>query len=144
MFLNQWHFLSCMDSIDKAILKELEQDARKSFLSIAKKLKVSEGTIRQRVQKLKLKGIIQKFTVKVKDKTTAIVGIQIRTGIKIKDTLDTMHKLDIDSVYALTGRFDILCVIKADTFEDTNDMIEMLRSVEGVIHTETFTVLKEY
>lgn len=42
-----------MDGIDKKIIDSLKNDSRTPFLSIAKKIGVSEGTIRQRVEKKK-------------------------------------------------------------------------------------------
>jgi len=44
-----------IDEIDKKIIEFLQEDGRMPFLEIAKKLKLSESTIRKRVENLKEK-----------------------------------------------------------------------------------------
>ncbi|RLI20504.1 transcriptional regulator, partial [Candidatus Bathyarchaeota archaeon] len=50
--------MSSLDKMDEKILKMLEEDGRKPFTEIAEKLKVSESTVRKRVQALQKKGVI--------------------------------------------------------------------------------------
>ena len=52
-----------IDSIDKRILQRLVNDARKPSLDIAKELKISEGTVRVRLKKLKAKKIILRYGI---------------------------------------------------------------------------------
>ncbi|MEM2338294.1 MAG: AsnC family transcriptional regulator, partial [Candidatus Bathyarchaeia archaeon] len=54
-----------IDEVDQKILKLLQEDARLPFLEIAQKLRLSESTIRKRVQALKEKGVIKRFTVEI-------------------------------------------------------------------------------
>jgi hypothetical protein len=48
-----------MDRLDYEILSVLQQDGRRSFTEIGKKLGVSEGTIRKRVMRLVDDGVIR-------------------------------------------------------------------------------------
>ena len=48
-----------LDDIDRKIILELQEDARRQFKIIAKKLRVSEGTIKNRVTRLKNRGILK-------------------------------------------------------------------------------------
>jgi Lrp/AsnC family transcriptional regulator for asnA, asnC and gidA len=41
-----------LDTLDKVIIDELQDDGRRPYSEIASKLKVSEGTVRKRVKKL--------------------------------------------------------------------------------------------
>ena len=41
-----------LDELGQKIIKELQEDARQSFREIGRKLKVSEGTVRNRVKSL--------------------------------------------------------------------------------------------
>jgi len=54
-----------LDKIDIEILHILQQNSSKPFVDIADKLGVTDGTIHQRVKKLKKMEIIKKFTVKL-------------------------------------------------------------------------------
>lgn len=71
-----------IDELDLKILKLLEEDGRLAFMDIAKKLRLSESTIRKRVQALKDNGVIKRFTVEIDPakiglNTVAIVGIDV-------------------------------------------------------------------
>ncbi|MFH1316377.1 MAG: Lrp/AsnC family transcriptional regulator [Candidatus Woesearchaeota archaeon] len=132
-----------MDETDEKILEELTQDARKPFLQIAKKLKVSEGTIRKRVNDMVKNKHIKKFTINVTGNISAIVGIQTNPHVRTDDIVKKLKYIKVHRIYELTGRFDILCLISSKTMEKTNEMLESIRSIEGIQHTETFTVLNE-
>lgn len=132
-----------MDKIDRKIISELERNAREPFLQIAKRLDVSEGTIRKRVNDMVEKGIIRNFTINVSGNISAIVGIQTNPHVKTKDIVKELRKLNADKIFELTGRFDILCFISSPTMIEANIMLESIRSIDGILHTETFTVLSE-
>ena len=132
-----------MDELDNQILKELEANAREPFLQIAKKLKVSEGTIRKRVGDLSKKGIIRKFTIDIAGNISAIVGIQTNPHVKTKEIVAKLKLLRVNKIFEITGRFDILCYISSASLEHANTLLEDIRSIDGILHTETFTVLNE-
>ncbi|PVX23110.1 MAG: hypothetical protein CW691_11615 [Candidatus Bathyarchaeum sp.] len=54
-----------MDEIDLEILKELNQDARKSFREIAKKIGVSNQTVINRYNEMKKNGTIQFCSISI-------------------------------------------------------------------------------
>ena len=132
-----------MDSIDEKIIETLREDSRTPFLKISKQLKVSEGTIRQRVKKLQQSGLIRSFTVRTANEVTAIVGIESEPNIETKKIVVELKELGINRIFEVTGRFDVLCFISASSMEKANDVLEAIRSIKGINHTETFTVLKE-
>ena len=130
-----------MDKINNAIISTLRKNSRTPFLKIAQELKVSEGTIRKRVKDLVNNKQIKRFTLETADDTFAIVGIETETKTETKKIVEKIKNLDIDTIYELTGRFDIICMVPTSTMEGVNEILEKIRSTEGVNHTETFTVL---
>ena len=132
-----------MDRLDNDIVKRLRRDARTPFLQIAKELAVSEGTIRKRVKDLIKIKEIKKFTVETAEDTFAIVGIQTETRTQTKSIVEKIKANGVDSIYEVTGRFDIICMVPQLDRERVNEVLEKIRSIEGVNHTETFTVLKK-
>jgi len=132
-----------VDELDKQILLELEKNAREPFLQIAKKVKVSEGTIRKRVSDMMKQGLIKKFTVEVSGNVSAIIGIQTNPHVKTKEIVKRLKDLKVTRIFELTGRFDILCYLSSYSLENVNTIIEEIRAIEGINHTETFTVLNE-
>lgn len=132
-----------MDELDEKILEKLEIDARTPFLQIAKDLQVSEGTIRKRVSQLKQSRIIKQFTIKRDKEATAIVGIVTNPHIQTSEIVKQLKFLKTKVVYEVTGRYDIICTVTAQSLEEANDILENIRTTPGVQQTETFTILKE-
>jgi len=132
------------DNIDELIIKRLSVDSRTSFLSIAKELSISEGTIRQRVAKLFKNGVIKKFTVELGTSAIAIVEIITSSSVPTQKISEKIKKLGVSKVYEVTGKFSIIAIINADDFNKLNSVLEEIRAIDGVIQTETFPVLKDY
>ena len=71
-----------MDKIDLGIIELLSKNSRTPYMSIAKKLKVSESTIRKRVFNLEKKGVIKKYslvvdTAKIGFENIALIGVDV-------------------------------------------------------------------
>jgi Lrp/AsnC family transcriptional regulator, involved in the regulation of lysine biosynthesis len=130
-----------MDNINLKIIEKLRVDARTPFLQIAKQLEVSEGTIRKRVKDLIQDKEIKKFTIETKKDTFAIVGIETETKTETKKIAERIKSYGVNTLYEVTGRFDIICMVPSAEREDVNSMLEHIRTIPGVLHTETFTVL---
>jgi Lrp/AsnC family transcriptional regulator, regulator for asnA, asnC and gidA len=132
-----------MDKLDETIIDILRKDARTPFLQIAKNLKVSEGTIRKRVKLLVQNKKIKKFTIETTQETFAVVGIETQTKTQTKDIVNKINSFGVDHIYEVTGRFDIICMVPSAEREKINDILEKIRTTEGVLHTETFTILQK-
>lgn len=133
-----------MDGIDRKIIDALKNDSRTPFLSIARKINVSEGTIRQRVGKMTAKGIIKKFTIETGIDTKAIIMIETIPKIPTKRISESIMRAGAEKVFEVTGEETIIAQISAENLSKINEIIEKIRAIEGVKETETFPVLKEY
>jgi len=133
-----------MDQIDRVLLEKLSADSRISFLSVAKELGISEGTIRQRVSKLLKKGIIRKFTIELGSSTTAIVEVMTSSKVPTQKISEKIQKLGVKKLFEVAGKISIIAIIQADDLTKLNQLVESIRSIDGVIQTETFPVLKEH
>ncbi|MEM2098129.1 MAG: Lrp/AsnC family transcriptional regulator [Candidatus Bathyarchaeia archaeon] len=130
--------LNAADEIDKKIIQLLEQDSRRSFGEIAKKLKLSESAIRKRVVALQKKGVIKKFTVQVDPAKLGVNSVSI-VGVDVEPTklLDVAQKLcelgEIRSVATSTGDHMIMTEIwTANGRELTRLLAEKIGAIEGV------------
>lgn len=127
-----------LDEMDRKILKILEEDGRKPFTEIAEKLKVSESTIRKRVQALQKKGVIKKFTVKVDPskmgiKTIAIVGVDVDPTKLLEVAQKLCDFKEIKWVATSTGDHMIMTEIwTKDGRELTRLISEKIGVIEGV------------
>lgn len=129
-----------MDQTDEKILEILEQNSRKSYTKIAEQLKVSEGTIRNRIKKLKQKGKIQKFTIeRGNSQYQAFVLTQVNTDFDFTQT----EKLLPNQVkhYEVAGSIDLIIEIQTHSKQKLNQLVDQIREIKGVKETETQVVL---
>ena len=135
-----------IDDVSKAIIEQLQVDGRKSYAEIGKAVGLSEAAVRQRVQKLTESGVMQ--IVAVTDPMQLGFYRQAMIGVRVTgDTLVIADKLAampaVDYVVLTAGTYDILAEVVC---ENDLDLITMLnseiRTLEGVLSTETFVYLK--
>ena len=138
--------LATLDDVSKAIIEQLQTDGRRSYAEIGKAVGLSEAAARQRVQKLIETGVMQ--IVAVTDPLQ--LGFYRQAMVGIRATGDTRALADklaeipaVDYVVLTAGTFDILAeVVCADDDELINLLNSTIRSLDGVISTETFVYLK--
>lgn len=131
-----------MKEVDAEILKQLKDNARKSNLAIAEDLGVSEGTVRKHIADLCEEGIIKQFTISVKSDTAALVEVKTAPNIQTTKIAQHIKHLGVHIVLEVAGDYDIICFITADNLEQMNVLIEKIRTVKGVLSTQTLPVLK--
>ena len=130
--------MSNTDEYDRKIIQMLEQNSRRSFNEISKKLKLSESTVRKRVVALQDKGVIKKFTIQV-DPTKLDVNSVSIVGVDVEPTklLEVAQKLceikEIRSVATSTGDHMIMTEIWAkDGRELTKILSEKIGAMDGI------------
>jgi len=130
--------MSEIDQIDLKVLKMLEEDGRLPFTEMAGKLKLSESTIRKRVQSLQKKGVIRKFTIeidppKIGMRTIAIVGVDVDPTELLEGAQKLCGIKEIRSVATSTGDHMIMTEIwTRDGRELTKLISEKIGKINGV------------
>ncbi|HCB06255.1 MAG TPA: Lrp/AsnC family transcriptional regulator [Nocardioides sp.] len=134
-----------LDEVSKAIITQLQQDGRRSYASIGKVVGLSEAAVRQRVQRLTDAGVMQVVAVtdpmELGFARQAMVGVRV-TG-QIEPVADAIAGLDeVDYVVVTAGSYDLLAEVVAESDEHLLGIIsDQIRSIEGVLSTETFMYL---
>lgn len=131
-----------MDERNVEILKFLKEDGRASYTRIAEEIGVSEGTVRNRVEKMKQDGTIEKFTVETQTEgPKAVVMVKLETGRDIEQVLEKFPgQIQIKEV---TGGYDLILEVERPSNREINDVLDEIRSIDGVDSTETYMVLNE-
>jgi len=136
-----------IDSIDKEILRMLQDDARISFKKIAEKIGVSEATIFVRVKKLRKNGVIKRFTAIVSPdllgkNLTAFVLINTEPK-NLEHVLNALSSMDdVYEVYDVTGAYYVIVKIRTENRKTLAEIIDKIGMIDGVTRTETAIVLK--
>ncbi|MFA6298778.1 MAG: Lrp/AsnC family transcriptional regulator [Nocardioides sp.] len=135
-----------LDEVSKAIIEQLQQDGRRSYAAIGKVVGLSEAAVRQRVQRLVESGVMQ--VVAVTDPLQLGFARQAMIGVNVSGPLegvaDALAGLDeVDYVVITAGRYDLLVEVVCETDEHLLELISSrIRSLDGVVSTETFMYLK--
>ncbi len=136
-----------MDEIDRKIIQILKQNGRATYNEIGKAVRLSEGAVRKRIKELVSSGVIKRFTLKLSlsEWAEAIVLISVNPAIPTSDVSAKLLKLpNVDTVYEVTGEYDIATVISAMSIAEVNECIERIRKIDGVIKTNTMVVLRSW
>ncbi len=134
-----------MDDLDREILDVLRRDARTPYTEIADDLGVSEGTVRNRVERMTSEGIIERFTVATR---TGNVKAMIEVNVKVDvDTHRVSEKIagwdEVDFVWQVSGEEDVVLIVDAADTRGVNDLITQARELEEVQETKTRLILDE-
>lgn len=139
-----------IDGIDKEILRDLMEDARKPILQIANKIGISGAAIHQRLKKLEQAGVIDSSKLIVNNKvlgytTMAFVGIYLEKAANNSDAVRELKKIpEVLECHYTTGNWSILIKIICKDNEHLMQILnKKIQSIEGVSRTETFISLDQ-
>jgi DNA-binding Lrp family transcriptional regulator len=136
-----------MDETDKKILRILKNDGRAGYSEIGTQIGLSEGAVRKRIKTLTDTGVIRKFTVKigVAEGAEAITLLTTTPSYPTQEVSNKVHEIPgVETLYEVTGEYDIVAVISGMSVVEVNDCIERIRRVEGIMKTNTMIVLRSW
>ena len=136
-----------MDATDVRIAHHLGIDGRVSNRELARRLGISEGSVRQRLGRLIAQGVVR-ITAQANlesqpDSFLAIVAVKI-DGRQLTDCARRIAKLpSVLTTMIVTGRHDLMAVILAPSRRTLVDFVtNELSTIPGVMDSETSIVLK--
>ena len=138
-----------LDDIDKEIIRILQNNARTSYRKIQEELKISIGTIHNRISKLKQKQIIEGYTLKLNNEKLGYrLTFLIRIDIDGKYTEEILKEIseipEVCSVFHTTGEQSAALICRFKESEDVHNFIRELNKKEFVTRTNSNMILKEY
>jgi len=136
-----------MDDADREIIKILKNDGRATYSDIGKRVSLSEGAVRKRIKALVDSGVIRRFTIKVglTEGAEAIVLLSINPSFPTSDVSTLLKKFpNVETVYEITGQYDIAVIISGLNIAEVNECIEKIRRVDGVVNTNTMIILRSW
>jgi Lrp/AsnC family transcriptional regulator for asnA, asnC and gidA len=120
---------STEDDLNRSIIKMLQQDGRLPYKDISTALKVSEGTIRNRVQSMKQSGALRIVALAdpmaIRYKADAMIGIKVAIPTTPREVAERLTKLG-EVVYVLwvSGRYDLLIEVVCETRSAFQNFLE--------------------
>jgi DNA-binding Lrp family transcriptional regulator len=138
-----------MDQLDQQLIALLRQDARASVATLAHKLKVSRGTVTNRLTKLEDSGQIVGYTVRLRAdvaprQISAWMSIAVE-GNRTREVVGIlMGEPGVAGLYDTNGRWDLLAELRADDLAELAQVLERVRLIKGIGATETSIHLQTY
>jgi DNA-binding Lrp family transcriptional regulator len=134
-----------MDDLDRRILNELRRDARTPYTEIAERVGTSEGTVRNRVERMTGEGVIERFTVTTRTgNVQAMVEISVRVNVDTNAVSGRMTDWpEVDFVWQVSGEEDVVLVVDCVDTAAVNELITRARELDEVESTKTRLILDE-
>lgn len=135
-----------MSDRDEELLGLLKINAREPVAVLARKMNVSRTTVQDRLKKLEMSGVIAGYAVKL-GKAAKVPGISalVTLGIEPKKQIDVAKTIStypqVETLHTVSGKFDLVAVVKTPTSEDMDKLIDKLGMLPGVNDIETAVIL---
>lgn len=135
-----------MDDLDHKLLGLLRADARASAAALAKALRVSRGTVQNRIARLQAEGVIQGFTVRTRtelepNRVRAIMTIAIE-GERSRAVVAALRGLpEVAAIHTTNGRWDLVVELDTATLGEFSRILDQIRTIDGIASTETSILL---
>ncbi len=138
-----------MDGTDQQLLALLRQDARMTVATLAHKLGVSRGTVTNRIRKLEDAGVIVGYTVRLRpdaspDDITAWMSIAVEGNEARAVIASLLGEPGVARLSDTNGRWDLLAELRAENLAGLSKVMERVRLIRGISHTETSIHLETY
>jgi Lrp/AsnC family transcriptional regulator for asnA, asnC and gidA len=136
-----------VDETDRGILRQLQDDGRRSFREIARAVGVSERTVRTRVRRMQEAGVLRFLAFidprQLEHQVLALVllRVQAQAHDRIVETLTSWQ--EVSYVSTLLGRADIYAQVVCRDDEELWHLVgRRIRGLDGVLETETMTEMR--
>ena len=135
-----------MDELDTKVISMLQEDGRASNAGIARRVGVSEGTVRRRLKRLIQEEYIRVVALldpgKMGYASEALIGVQVDPD-KIDQVAEDLAQLDeVNWVSITTGAYDIFAWSTLQSSEALGIFLRTkVGTIPGVRRTETFVNL---
>jgi DNA-binding Lrp family transcriptional regulator len=138
-----------MDDTDRALIALLRKDARASIATLAAKLKVSRGTVTNRLRKLEDRQVIVGYSVRLKpeaepDLIRAWMGVLVEGNQTRAVIASLLGEPGVEALHDTNGRWDLLAELRAQSMAELSQVLERIRLVKGIANTETNILLTTY
>jgi DNA-binding Lrp family transcriptional regulator len=135
-----------LDDLDRRLIALLRTDGRAPVTSLARQLGVTRATVNSRLERLLASGRVLGFTIRTReghddDEVRAISLIEVE-GRTTNDVVRALRGIpEIQSLHTTNGGWDLVAEIRCDALAEFDRVLFQIRSVDGVINSESSLLL---
>ena len=137
-----------VDTLDRAILSVLRDSARAAYVDIAKKVGVTERTVRTRMRRMEESGVIRGYTVREAGiGLSALIRLKVGPGTEIGTLAGEFTGWSgVECVFEISGDADLVAVVHVDDTVALRDLLDKmwLAAPGDISSTQTELVLEQY
>ncbi len=138
-----------MDDLDQQLIALLRQNARLSVADLAYKLKVSRGTVTNRLRKLEDTQVIVGYTVRLRpevktERIRAWMGVLVEGNRTREVIANLLGEPAVSALHDTNGRWDLLAELEVGSMAELSQALERIRLLSGIRGTETSILLASY
>jgi DNA-binding Lrp family transcriptional regulator len=138
-----------MDDLDHQLIALLRQNARLNVADLAHRLKVSRGTVTNRIRKLEDEQVIVGYTVRLKpeaepERIRAWMGVLVEGNQTRRVIASLLGEPGVSALHDTNGRWDLLAELEVRSMSDLSEVLERVRLITGIRSTETSIHLTTY
>ena len=133
-------YLEGLDEIDRKIIILLTENARMSFVDIAKEVNLSRVAVKARITALEEKGIIEKYTIivnpqKINNSISSYLEVEVKPEF-FNEVVDILNNNDVvTKIYQITGRSKLhIHAIASGHTEMDNFLKNVVYKLPGLIN----------
>ncbi|HEX3503034.1 MAG TPA: Lrp/AsnC family transcriptional regulator [Xanthobacteraceae bacterium] len=138
-----------MDDTDRRLIALLRENARLPVATLARLLKVSRGTVQNRIDRLTTDGAIVGFTVRLKpdaepQRVRAITMVAV-DGEHAASVLKSLRGIpEVQALHTTNGRWDIVAELGVDSLEAFDQALQRIRLIKRISSSETSLLLSTH
>lgn len=136
-----------MDALDYKILSFLKENSRSNATTIGAAINLSTSAVIERIKKLESAGVLKKYTVLLDHKQlgrglTAFIYVRLDHPKYYENFVEEINKnSSVAECYYIAGDFDFILKVMTRTDNTLEDVLNSVKSIEGVSLTRTSVVL---
>jgi DNA-binding Lrp family transcriptional regulator len=138
-----------LDDTDREILSILRADARTPVATLAQKLRVSRGTVQNRLHKMEEGGVIVGYTVRLRpDSEPQRIRAWMSIAVEGNAAPEVIRALRgepmVGTLHTTNGRWDIVAELATDSLEAFDEALRRVREIRGISSSETSLLLSTH
>lgn len=135
-----------LDYIDRQLLSLLKANARSPTTTLAKQLGLARTTVLARIQRLEKSGVIAGYGVRLGQaendrslRAYCALFVEPKAGPQVVKRLERFP--EIESLAAVSGVWDYMALLRAESPERLDKVLDEIGAIEGVKQTTTAVLL---